>query len=112
MNPLDALAATDIDPALLMQIRALVEQQQAKLAEKDFKNHRADAKLAYYERVHFGKASEALVGEQRLLSDETVDTDLAAIDEELQARAPVKTAAQAGRLPATATALGAHRAPL
>lgn len=47
MNPLDALAATDIDPALLMQVRALVVQQQAKLvrqdavlSEKDFKTRR------------------------------------------------------------------------
>ena len=31
MNPLDALTATDIDPALLLQVRALFEQQQAKL---------------------------------------------------------------------------------
>jgi len=37
MNPLDDLARTDIDPALLAQVQALFAQQQAKLAEKDFK---------------------------------------------------------------------------
>lgn len=79
----DALAATDIDPALLVQVQALFSQQQAKLAEKDFKITALAHELAYYRRVRFGKASEVLVGEQRLLFDETVDMDLAAIEEEL-----------------------------
>ena len=97
MNPLDDLARTDIDPALLAQVRALVEKQQADLArrdallaEKDFKITALTHELAYYRRVRFGKASEALVGEQRMLFDETVDIDLAAIEEELEAQAPVK----------------------
>ena len=37
MNLLDELARTDIAPALLAQVQALIEQQQARLAEKDFK---------------------------------------------------------------------------
>lgn len=90
MNPLDALAATNIDPALLFQVQALFAQQQANLAEKDFKIRALKYELAYYRRVRFGKASEALAGEQRLLFDETVDTDLAAIEEELEAQAPVE----------------------
>lgn len=100
MNPLDALAATDIDPALLMQVRALVEQQQAKLAEKDFKITALTHELAYYRRIRFGKASEALAGEQRMLFEETVDMDLAAIEEELEDQAPVKRQRKrAGRKP-------------
>ncbi|MFB9246523.1 transposase, partial [Massilia antarctica] len=79
MNLLDELARTDIAPALLAQVQALIEQQQAKLAEKDFKIKALTFELAYYNRVRFGKASEALVGEQRMLFDETVDMDLAAI---------------------------------
>ena len=67
MNLLDAHAATNLDPALLSQVRALVEQQQAKLAEKDFKITALTHELAYYPRVRFVKASEAFVGEQRLL---------------------------------------------
>jgi transposase len=99
MNPLDALAVTDIDPALLMQVRALVEQQ-AKLAEKDFKITALTHELAYYRRVRFGKASEVLAGEQRMLFDETVDIDLAAIEEELEGQAPVKRQRKrAGRQP-------------
>jgi transposase len=56
--------------------------------------------LAYYRRIRFGKASEALAGEQRLLFEETVDTDLAAIEEELDTQAPAKgTRKRAGRQP-------------
>jgi transposase len=114
MNLLDELARTDIDPALLAQVQALIEQQQAKVmeaddkltrlvtvvAEKDFKIKALTFELAYYKRVRFGKASEALVGEQRLLFDETVDMDLAAIDEELRNEAPTKPPRKrAGRQP-------------
>jgi transposase len=97
MNPLDNLARTDIDPALLAKVRALVEQQQADLArrdallaEKDFKITALTLELAYYRRIRFGKASEAFVGEQRQLFEETVDMDLAAIEEELEGQAPTK----------------------
>lgn len=97
MDLLNELALTDIDPAMLAQVRALFEQQQAKLvrqdavlAEKDFKITALTHELAYYRRVRFGKASEALVGEQRMLFDETVDMDLAAIEEELEGQAPAK----------------------
>ena len=114
MNLLDKLARTDIDPALLAQVQALFAQQQAKVveaddkltrlhtvvAEKDFKIKALTFELAYYKRVRFGKASEALVGEQRLLFDETVDMDLAAIDEELRNEAPTKPPRKrAGRQP-------------
>lgn len=90
MKLLDDLARTDIDPAMLAQVRALFEQQQARLAEKDFKITALTHELAYYRRVRFGKASEALAGEQRLLFEDTVDADLAAIEEELEDQAPVK----------------------
>lgn len=83
MELLDQLARADIDPALLAQVRAV-------LAEKDFKITALTHELAYYRRIRFGKASEALAGEQRLLFEETVDMDLAAIEEELEAQAPGK----------------------
>ena len=100
MNPLDDLARTDIDPALLAQVQALFAQQQVKLAEKDFKITALTHELAYYRRIRFGKASEALVGEQRLLFKETIDMDLAAIEEELDSQAPAKRQRKrAGRQP-------------
>lgn len=37
VNLLDELARTDIDPALLAQVHALIEQQQAKVVEADDK---------------------------------------------------------------------------
>jgi transposase len=114
MNPLDELARTDIDPALLVQVRALFEQQQAALAQRDATLERRDAllaekdfkitalthELAYYRRIRFGKASEALAGEQRLLFEETLDIDLAAIEEELDTQALAKRQRKrAGRQP-------------
>ncbi|MGK5051963.1 transposase domain-containing protein [Janthinobacterium sp. RB2P8] len=62
---LNELARTDIDPGLLAQA-------QARLAEKHFKITALTHELAYYRRIPFGKASEALAGEQRLLFEETV----------------------------------------
>ena len=100
MDLLNKLALIDIDPAMLAKVRALFDQQQAKLAENDFKIKALTFELAYYKRVRFEKASEAVVGEQRLLFDETVDMDLAAIDEELHSQAPTKQPRKrAGRQP-------------
>jgi transposase len=100
MELLDELARTDIDPAILAQVRALFAQQQAKLAEKDFKITALTHELAYYRRIRFGKASETLAGEQRLLFEETVEMDLAAIEEELDVQAPAKRSRKrAGRQP-------------
>jgi transposase len=92
MNLLDELARTDIDPAMLARVRALVEQQQAQLAEKDFKITALTHELAYLKRIRYGKASEVLTGEQRSLFEEAVEMDLAAIEGELEN--------QAGRKPA------------
>jgi hypothetical protein len=98
MNLLDELARTDIDPAMLAQVRALFEQQQAKLAEKDFKITALTHELAYLKRIRCGKASEVLTGEQRSLFEEEVDMDLAAIEGELENQASSKPARKrAGR---------------
>src|SRR5690606_28378355 len=98
MNLLDELARTDIDPAMLAKVRALVEQQQAQLAEKDFKITALTHELAYLKRIRYGKASEVLTGEQRSLFEEAVDMDLAAIEVELENQASSKPARKrAGR---------------
>jgi transposase len=107
MELLNELADLDIAPAAMAKVQALFEQQQAQLlqrdavlAEKDFKITALTHELAYYKRIRFGKASEVLVGEQRMLFEETVDMDLAAIDEELEAKAPAKRQRKrAGRQP-------------
>lgn len=76
MELLNEIADLDIAPAAMAKVQALFEQQQAKLverdavlAEKDFKITALTHELAYYKRARFGKASEALAGEQRLLFD-------------------------------------------
>lgn len=107
MELLNELADLGITPAAMAKVQALFEQQQAQLlqrdavlAEKDFKITALTHELAYYKRVRFGKASEALVGEQRMLFEEAVDMDLAAIGEELETQAPVKRQRKrAGRQP-------------
>lgn len=98
MNLLEKLAHTNIDPALLAQVRTLVAQQQAALAEKDFKITALTHELAYLRRVRYGKASEVLTGEQRSLFEEAIEMDLAAIEEELATQATTKPQRQrAGR---------------
>jgi hypothetical protein len=98
-------------------VQALFGQQQAKLAEKDFKITALTHQLASYRRVRFGKPSEALIGEQRLLFKETANTDPAAINEELEGHAPAKRqrSAPADRrcqlnCRASSTATSLHRA--
>jgi transposase len=85
-----------------------MERPQATLAEKDFKIAALTHELAYHRRIRFGKASEILIGEQRMLFDETIDMDLAAIEEELEVRSPVK---RHFRPPAGAAGTAANRAP-
>lgn len=98
MNLLDELARTDIDPAMLAKVRALVEQQQVQLAEKDFKITALTHELAYLKRIRYGKASKVLSGEQRSLFEEAVDMDLAAIEGKLESQASSKPARKrAGR---------------
>lgn len=45
---------------MLAQVRELIEQQQAALAEKDFKITAFTHELAYLRRIRYGKASEVL----------------------------------------------------
>jgi transposase len=98
MNLLDELARTDIDAAMLAKVRALVEQQQAQVAEKVFKITAPTHELAYLKRIRYGKASEVLSGEQRSLFEEAVEMDLAAIEGELESQASSKPARKrAGR---------------
>jgi len=78
MDLLNELARTDIDPALLAQVQALIAQQHAKLAQQDTVLAENDIKIKALtfelasQAVRFGKASEALVGEHRMLFEETV----------------------------------------
>ena len=93
MDLLTELTRANHGPAVIAQVRALLEQsakaeqvlagKNAMLVEKDFKITALTLELAYYRRIKFGKKSEAFSGEQRELFEETVSTDLAAIEAEL-----------------------------
>ena len=83
MELLDQLALTNLDPAMLARVRALIEEQQAKISKLTHE-------LAYLRRIRYGKASEMLTGEQRELFEEAVDMDLAAIEDEIERQASPK----------------------
>jgi len=102
---MDILAEFDrlaLDPAVKSQLSALVSsliqqnseqlteknsllEQSAKIiAEKDTKIAALTHELAYYKRIRFGQKTEALAGLQRDLFREDIETDLAAIEAELE----------------------------
>lgn len=87
MDLLTELTRSQHDPAVLAEVRALLEQAEKSkqlLATKDHKIAALTLELAYYRRLRFGNKSEAFSGEQRELFEETIQADLAAIEAELE----------------------------
>lgn len=94
MDLLDELIRNATDPALIEQVRALMAQvetnnkeiarKNADMVRKDQKIQALTHELAYYRRVRFTKKSEAFAAEQRDLFEETWDTDIGAIDAEVE----------------------------
>lgn len=80
MNLLDELARTNADPAVIAQVRALIEQS----AEKDAKIRALTLELAHHKRIRFANKSEAFSPEQRDLFQECWNTDLSAMEVELE----------------------------
>jgi transposase len=98
MNLLDELTRTNADPAVIAQVRALITQ----VSEKDVKIQALTYELARYKRIQFGKKSEMHSGEQRELFEETLEADLAAMEDELlglQDKKPKAPRQRAGRQP-------------
>lgn len=93
MKSLADLDQLNLDPAVKSQVAALVralleETQQASAAEiarKDFKIEALTHELAYYKRIRFSTKSEALTALQRDVFEETWNTDLSAIEAEIEA---------------------------
>jgi len=103
MDLLAELAKKDLDPALLEQVRCLLERAgnsvqiatalaaaQAALVIKDHLIKTGDTKiaaltleLAHHRRIRFANKSEAFSSQQHDLFQETWDTDLAAMEAEL-----------------------------
>jgi len=114
MNPLAELDQLNLEPAAKTQvaamIQALVEQaaQDAQtIAKKDAKIAALTHELAYYKRIRFSHKSEALAPLQRDVFEETWNTDMSAIEaevEQLQDNSPSDTVTRpkrprAGRQP-------------
>ena len=104
-DQLEGLDAEQLREVTLRLLKDLTEQQSL-LEAKDrsietltrevtFKSTKVDQlthELAQYKRLRFGKSSEKLDAAQTSLLEETLDADLAAIEEELkQLRPPPKT---------------------
>lgn len=126
MDLLDELSHVNLDPALLNQVRQLVQQSEvgrqqlaayeAKLADREQRITERDAiirvrdttiqhltlEIAYYRRIRFANKSESFSPEQRDLFQETWDTDMSATQVELEqlvSPADPKKRRRAGRQP-------------
>jgi transposase len=123
MDLLEQLTRTNADPALIAQLRAMLAQKDEQIAAtqsqvlaiqvqndklaaavhfKEVKIKALTLELAHHKRLRFGRASETYSGEQLDLFNETIDTDLAAMEaelEELQGKPAAKPRSRAGRQP-------------
>jgi transposase len=107
MDSLAELDIIDLNPKAKAQVSALVgslaeslrqangqlASKEADLADKDIRIAALTHELAYYKRIRFGQKTEALTGLQRDLFREDVETDLSAIEAELEALTPRPTVA-------------------
>ncbi|OAI03873.1 transposase [Methylomonas methanica] len=98
MNPLAKLDQLNLEPAAKSEVaamlQALIDQaaQDAKVIQaKDATLHAKDIKigaltheLAYYRRIRFSRKNESLAPLQRDVFEETWNTDISAIDEEVE----------------------------
>ena len=91
MNPLAELDQLNLEPAAKTQVaamlQALLEQtaRDAKIIQaKDIKIGALTFELAYYKRIRFSTKSEALAPLQRDVFEETWNTDMSAIEAEVE----------------------------
>ena len=112
MDLLTRFAQNPTDPALAAEVLAMVQGLQQQVSSQgqnilmlELKNQKLVLELAHLKRMRFGVKSEALTAEQRHLFEDDADQDLAAVQAELDAQAPVadvaatKPRARAGRQP-------------
>ena len=114
MNPLAKLDQLNLEPAAKTEVAALIQslidqaERDTKIIQaKDVKIAALTHELAYYKRIRFSAKSEALAPLQRDVFEETCNTDLAAIEaevEQLQDTNPCETVTRpkrprAGRQP-------------
>jgi transposase len=125
MNPLAELDQLNLEPAAKTQVAAMLQglidqvAQDAKIIQskdtaiqaKDIKIAALTYELAYYKRIRFATRSEALAPLQRDVFEETWNTDISAIDaevEQLQDTSPCETVVRPKRPRAGRQALPDH----
>jgi transposase len=118
MNPLAKLDQLNLEPAAKTEVAALIQalieqaERDAKaIQSKDVKIAALTHELAYYKRIRFSTKSEALAPLQRDVFEETWNTDISAIDaevEQLQDASPCTTVARPKRLRAGRQPLPSH----
>jgi transposase len=118
MNPLAKLDQLNLEPAAKTEVAALIQslieqaEQDAKIIQaKDVKIAALTHELAYYKRIRFSTKSEALAPLQRDVFEETWNTDISAIEaevEQLQDTSPSETVTRPKRLRAGRQPLPPH----
>ncbi len=84
------------------QLSARVVLLDTEIRQQDLKIQALTLELAYYKRIRFGRTSEQLGVEQKVLFEETLDTDLCALEaeaEQLSSAPKRKTISHPGRKP-------------
>ena len=105
------LDQADRDAQLLQLKEAEIQAKNAVIQAKDLKIQALTHEIAYYRRIRYGVKSETLSAMQRDVFEETWNTDMSAIDEELELlkeTASCATTTQAKRPRADRQPLPAH----
>ncbi|WP_020563553.1 IS66 family transposase [Methylosarcina fibrata] len=104
MNPLAKLDQLNLEPAAKTEVAALIQslleqaERDAKTIQtKDVKIAALTHELAYYKRIRFSTKSEALAPLQRDVFEETWNTDISAIEAEVEQLQEVQSCATVAR---------------
>lgn len=106
MKTLAQLDHLNLDPDTMIQVQMLLEQSQKEVRFQQLKIQALTMELAYLRRIRFGKKSESLSSAHPDLFEETLQTDLAAVNAEIEQLDPTAKAdsvkpprSRAGRQP-------------
>ncbi len=105
MKALAQLDQLNLDSDTKMRVLMLLEQSQNEVHSQALKIQALTMELAYLRRIRFGKKSESLSSKQTDLFEETLQSDLAAVNAEIEQLDPSAKAqakpprSRAGRQP-------------
>lgn len=105
MKTLAQLDHLNLDPDVRTQVQMLLEQSQKEIHSQALKIQALTMELAYLRRIQFGKKSESLSPKHPDLFEETLQSDLAAVNAEIEQLDPSAKAqakpprSRAGRQP-------------